>query len=139
MQTMGNGKPADTVRSAVAALNDGDIDGYLRYFDPSCQRLVAGLGRPLALSDIGDSLRQLHAAFEGLHLHEILLFGDERFVCARWRLRGRHVNDYLGFAPKGQSIDTETCEVYETAGGLVVTTWTYGDSGELFRQISAEQ
>jgi hypothetical protein len=34
MQTMGNGKPADTVRSAVVALNDGDIDGYLRYFDP---------------------------------------------------------------------------------------------------------
>jgi predicted ester cyclase len=139
MQTMGNGKPADTVRSAVAALNDGDIDGYLRYFDPSCQRWVAGLGRPLALSDIGDSLRQLHAAFEGLHLDEILLFGDERFVCARWRLRGHHVNDYLGFAPKGQSIDTETCEVYETAGGLVVTTWTYGDSGQLFRQIAAEQ
>jgi SnoaL-like polyketide cyclase len=84
MQTTGNGNPADTVRSAVAALNDGDID---------------------------DSLLQLHAAFEGLHLHEILLFGDERFVCARWRLRGRHVNDYLGYAPKGQSIDTETCRI----------------------------
>jgi hypothetical protein len=66
MQTMDNGKPADTVRSAVAALNDGDIDGYLRYFDPSGQRWVAG-------------------------------------------------------------------------PGLVVTTWTYGDSGQLFRQITAGQ
>ena len=49
------------------------------------------------------------------------------------------MHDYLGFAPKGQSIDTETCEIYETAGGSVVTTWTYGDSGEIFRQISAGQ
>jgi hypothetical protein len=127
------------VRSAVAALNNGDIDGYLRYFDPSCPRWAVGLAQPLSLTDIGDNLRLLHAAFEGLHLDEDLLFGDERFACARWRLRGRHVHDYLGFAPKGQSIDVETCEVYEVSGGLVIMTWVYGDLGQLFRQIAAEE
>jgi predicted ester cyclase len=136
---MGSSTAVDAVRSAVAALNDGDIDGYLRHFDPSCQRWVAGLEKPLTLAEIGDSLRQLHGAFEGLHLGEDLLFGDERFACARWRLRGRHVHDYLGFAPTGRSIDTETCEIYQIEDGLVVTTWTYGDLGQLFRQIGAEQ
>jgi hypothetical protein len=136
---MGDSKAADVIRSAVAALNDGDIDGYLQHFAPSCQRWVPGLEQPLALSEIGDSLRQLHDAFEGLHLGEDLLFGDERFACARWRLRGVHVKDYLGFAPTGRPIDAETCEVYQIGGDLVVTTWIYGDLEQLFRQITPEQ
>jgi hypothetical protein len=136
---MGDGNAMAAVRSAVVALNDGDIDGYLKYFDPSCLRWVAGFAQPLTLADIADSLRQSHAAFEGLHLDEDLLFGDERYVCARWRLRGLHVSDYLGVAPKRRSIDVETCEVYEIDSDLVVTTWTYGDPGQLIRQITAEE
>jgi hypothetical protein len=120
-------------------LNDSDMDGYLRYFDPSCLRWVAGFEQPLTLTEISDAFRQLHDAFEGLHLDEDLLFGDERFACARWRLRGLHVKDYLGYAPTGRSIDTQTCEIYQLDGGLVITTWTYGDTGQLFRQIAAGQ
>lgn len=135
---MGDSTAVDVVRSAVTALNDGDVDGYLRRFEPSCPRWVPGLAQPLTLAEISDNFRQLYDAFEGLHLGEDLLFGDERFACARWRLRGRHVRDYLGFAPKGRSIDVETCEVYEVSGGLVITTWVYGDLGQLFRQIAEE-
>jgi hypothetical protein len=79
---------AGSVRAPVVALNDGDIDGYLGYFHPSCLRWAGGLAQPVALSDIGDSLRELHAVFECLRLDEALLFGDERFACAHWRLRG---------------------------------------------------
>jgi SnoaL-like polyketide cyclase len=133
---MGDSKAVDAVRLAVAALNGGDVDRYLGYFEPSCKRWVAGFEQPLTLADVGDGLRQLHAAFEGLHLDEDLLFGDERFACARWRMRGLHVHDYLGMAPAGQSIDVETCEVYETGGDFVVTSWVYGDLlGQLVRQI----
>ena len=135
---MADSTAVDAVRSAVAALNDGDVDGYLRYFVPSCPRWVPGIEQPLSLTDIADNFRLLQAAFEDLHLHEDLLFGDERFACARWRLRGLHVGDYMGFAPKGQSIDVETCEIYEVSDGLVVASWVYGDLGQLFRQIGAE-
>ena len=99
---------------------------------------AVGLAQPLTLTDIADNFRLLYDAFEGLHLDEDLLFGDERFACARWRLRGLHVGDYMGFAPKGQSIDVETCEIYEVSDGLVVASWVYGDLGQLFRQIGAE-
>jgi hypothetical protein len=133
---MGDSKAVDAVRLAVAALNGGDVDRYLGYFEPSCKRWVAGFEQPLTLADVADGLRQLHAAFEDLHLDEDLLFGDERFACARWRMRGLHVHDYLGMAPAGQSIDVETCEVYEIGGDLVVTSWVYGDLlGQLVRQI----
>jgi predicted ester cyclase len=136
---MGDSTAVDAVRSAVTALNDGDIDGYLRRFDPSCPRWVPGLAQPLTLSEISDNFRQLHDAFEGLHLGEDLLFGDDQFACARWRLRGLHVKDYMGYPPSGQAIDAETCEIYQVSGGVVVTSWVYGDLGQLFRQIAGGQ
>jgi predicted ester cyclase len=49
------------------------------------------------------------------------------------------VQDYLGCPPLGKEIDTETCEVYQVSDGLVVTSWVYGDLGQLFRQIAGEQ
>lgn len=128
----------DAVRSAVTAFNDGNIAGYLAHFDPSSKRWIGGVTTPLSFTDIDDNLHQLHAAFADLHLDEELLFGDERFVCARWRLRGRHVDDYLGFAPTGHSIDFETCEVYEIDAGRVIGTWVYGDLDQLIRQISPQ-
>jgi predicted ester cyclase len=133
---MSDSTAVNVVRLAVTALNDGDIDGYLRRFDPSCPRWVPGLAQPLTLSEISDSFRQLRDAFEGLHLGEDLLFGDDQFACARWRLRGLHVKDYMGYPPSGQAIDTETCEIYQVSGGVVVTSWAYGDLGLLFRQIA---
>jgi predicted ester cyclase len=136
---MADNAPADVVRSAVMALNNGDIDGYLRHFDPSCPRRVPGLVQPLTLAEISDNFRQLHDAFEGLHLGEDLLFGDDQFACARWRLRGRHVKDYMGYPPLGKEIDAETCEVYQVSAGIVVESWVYGDLGQLFRQIAGEQ
>jgi hypothetical protein len=129
------------VRAAVAALNAGDIVGYLGGFDSESRRWVAGFPEPFTVADVGDGLRQLHAAFEGLHLDEgeNVVFGDEQFACARWRMRGVHVNDYLGFAPTGRSIDVETCEVYEIGRDLVVASWVYGDVlGQLARQIAGE-
>jgi predicted ester cyclase len=127
----------NSIRAAVAALNSGNIDGYLQHFDPTCERWVAGLEQPLSLTNIRDGIQHLYGAFEALYLHEDLLFGNEQFVCARWRLRGVHVKDYLGIAPTRRQIDTQTCEVYEFRGDLVVATWSYGDPGQMFRQIGA--
>jgi predicted ester cyclase len=129
--------PVDAVRSAVAALNDGRIDRYLAHFDPSSPRWIGGVATPLSLTDIEDNLHQMQAAFADLHLDAEQIFGDERFVCARWRLRGRHVGDYLGLAPTGQSIDFETCEVYEIEAGRVIASWVYGDINQLVQQITA--
>jgi predicted ester cyclase len=126
------------VRDAVAALNDGEVDGYFRHFDPACLRWIAGFAEPLSLADVRDSFEQLRDAFAGFHLYEDLLFGDDRFVGARWRLQGRHTNEYLGVAAGGRSIDVETCEIYEVADGVVVASWVYGDVlAQLVSQLSA--
>jgi predicted ester cyclase len=124
-----------SIRAAVAALNGGDIDGYIQHFDPACMRWVCGLEQPLTLTNIRAGIQHLRGAFEALYLHEDLLFGNEQFVCARWRLRGVHVKDYMGIAPTRRQIDTQTCEVYEFRGERVVATWAYGDPGQMLRQI----
>jgi hypothetical protein len=132
-------RPVDAIRTAVQALNEADLDRYLGHFDPTCERWAVGFDQPLTLGDVAAGFRDLDAAFEDLRLDEDLLFGDDHFACARWRMRGVHVRDYLGVAPTGRRIDVETCEVYEFADGRVVTSWVYGDVlGQLIRQIGAE-
>jgi hypothetical protein len=125
------------IRSAVAALNAGDVDGYLGHFDPACPRWIPGSDQPLSLADIGDNLRQLEAGFDGLHLHEELLFGDETHACAHWRLVGRHVRECYGIPPSRNAIDVPTCEVYEVRAGVVTASWVHGNPAILFDQIAA--
>jgi len=128
----------DVIRSAVSALNGGDVEGYLGHFDPGCRRWIVGFREPLSLSQVGEALRQLDAAFDPLELGADALFGEGGLVCARWRLRGTHVGEYLGVASTSREIDVEQCEVYSLDGGVVVESWVYVDPGELFRQIGAE-
>jgi predicted ester cyclase len=133
---MGDTRCTDALRDAVAALNDGDIDGYLRSFHPSCRRWVVGLEQPLSVADIGENLRHMSTAFHPLTLDTESLFGADDKVCARWRLRGTHTHDFLGYAATGQDIDVRTCEVYDFADATVREVWTYGDPMDLFRQIT---
>lgn len=123
------------IRAAVAALNRGELDGYLQHFGPSSVRWVDGIEDPFSLSSVSENLSQLLTAFEGLHLSEELLFGIDRYACAHWRMTGRHMAQYFDLPPTGRAIDVRTCEVYEFEAGQVSTTWTHGDLTALFHQI----
>ena len=135
---MGLGTRVASIRDAVAALNVGDIEGYLRRFAPASKRWIAGMDQPLSLDNIRESLVQLQEGFESLRLDEDVVFGDETYVCARWRLSGVHTGDYMGLPPKGCRIDARTCEVYLFAGEVVAESWVYGDLQEIFRQVTAD-
>jgi predicted ester cyclase len=126
----------DLIRRAVAALNAGDVEGYLAGFSPDAPRWASGLATPLTLDDIRANLTLLIAAFDRLHLDEDLLFGARGFVCARWTLRGVHVGDYGGIAPTHRDIAVESCEIYECTDGKVVRSWVYSDMTSLFNQIT---
>jgi predicted ester cyclase len=125
----------EAIRSAVGFVNSGDIESYLGGFHPDCLRWVATIATPFSLDEVGENLRLLGAGFDRLRLVDEALFGGGDLVCARWRLRGTHVADYLGLAATGREIDVEMCEVYQFDHGQVAATWAYGDPGQLFRQI----
>jgi predicted ester cyclase len=126
------------VRRAVAALNAGDIEGYLSGFALDCLRWVGGLGVALTVPDIRDNLGQLFAAFDNLHLEEDLLFGGDGHVCARWTLRGVHTGEYGGIAPTHREIAVDNCEVYTFTADKVTECHVYGESMSLFNQLSGE-
>jgi predicted ester cyclase len=125
----------DLIRRAVAALNAGDVDGYFAGFAPDSVRWATGLDAPLPRSDIEANLRQMVAAFDQLHLHEDLLFGDNGHVFARWTLRGIHTGHYAGIAPTHRAIAVQTDELYAISGSVVTESWVYGDLTSLFDQL----
>ena len=127
------------IRSAVAAFNVGDIDGYLGHFAASCVRWIAGFDQPLSLMEIGTNMRQLVDAFSPLRLDEELLVSREGVACARWQLRGTQVADYLSVPSSGAAIDVAICEIYEVTDRVVTEVWSYQDPGQLFRQVAAGQ
>ena len=129
--------PIEAVRTAVAALNAGNVEGYLRHIDPGCMRWVAGLDQPVNLEDVSKGARHLRDAFEALFLHEDQLFGSGQLVCARWRMSGIHVKPYMGIPSQRRQINVQTCEIYAFKDNLVSEVWTYGDPAQLIRQISA--
>jgi ketosteroid isomerase-like protein len=130
-------EPIRAVRAAVAALNRGDADGYLAHFDPSCPRWFAGAEDPVSLDVVGEGIRDLIDAFDGVHLDEEALFGSDGLVCARWILRGHHARPFLGVAASRRDIAVHTCEIYEVRDGMVTTVWTYQDPLALLQQIGA--
>ena len=123
------------IRGAVAALNAGDVEGYLAGFSADSLRWVSGLETPLTLNDIRANLNQMTAAFDRLRLDEDLLFGARCHVCARWTLRGNHIGDYAGIPPTHREVAVETCEVYAFVDATVSESWVYGDTNSLFDQL----
>jgi len=132
-------REVNLIRRAVAALNAGDIEGYLGGFAPDCLRRVGGLGVALTVPDIRDNIGQLFASFDELHLDEDLLFGGDGHVCARWTLRGVHTGEYGGIAPTHREIAVDTCEVYTFTGDKVTECYVYGESMSIFNQLSGER
>jgi predicted ester cyclase len=127
------------IRAAVAAFNRGDVDGYLAAFDPAGRRWIVGIGEALSLSDVDEGMRQLHAAFNPLHLDEDALFGADGMVCARWRLRGVQVGPYLGVGSAGADLSVEQCEIYRFEGDRVAEVWTYVDPNAIFDQLTTAE
>lgn len=127
-----------TVRRAVAALNAGDVAGYIAYFDPECPRWSPGMDEPAPLSLIRESSEMLLTALEGFHLEELQLLGTGAFVCAHWRLQGKHTGEYFGFPPTHNDVSIENIEIYQfesSAGGLICSTWTFGDQADFLDQL----
>jgi predicted ester cyclase len=79
----------------------------------------------------------MHQAFDAFHLDALLLIESGDYVIARWRTTGVHTGEYLGMAPTGHAIDSETAEIYEFRDGKVARSWSYGDPGTMVRQLTA--
>jgi predicted ester cyclase len=129
---------AEAIRSAVDALNRGDVDTYAAAFHPDAERGVPGVHEMLPLAVSLEVLRGLQQAFDGFNLDPVLMLESGNYVVARWRATGTHTGTFQGIAPTQHRIDTESCEIYEFRDGRVARSWAYGDPAEVSAQLTSE-
>jgi predicted ester cyclase len=126
----------DVTIDAVAALNRGDLDGYLSIYAPGA--VVHGLpdhvtpdaqGHREVLADIRRSLPDFRAQVEA-----VVAEGD--LLAARITYSGTHLGTMRGVAPTGRVLSWEamTFRRYDDES-RVVERWIVGDNLGLLHQL----
>ena len=126
----------DVTLDAVAALNRGDLDGYLSIYAPGA--VVHGLpdhvtpdaeGHREVLADIRRSLPDFRAQVEA-----VVAEGD--LLAARITYSGTHLGTMRGVAPTGRVLSWEamTFRRYDDES-RVVERWIVGDNLGLLHQL----
>ena len=125
---------ADTIRTAVDAMNRGDLDTYALIFADGARRWTAGVGET-GVAESLDEMRGLSAGFADFHLDTDALIDGGDHVVARWRARGTHTGEFMGITATNIEIDIPVCEIYAFTDGKVTQTWMYSDPLALPKQL----
>ena len=93
-----------TFDTAIAAWNAGDLDGYLRLYDPSVQ-LHGYSEAPLGLDDVRGFYQGVWAAIAApqIHVHQVSETADGWLWC-RAVMTGTHAGDFFGIPATGNPI-----------------------------------
>src|SRR5687768_9681998 len=124
----------EVVRRAIDALNAHDVDAMSatwtedmveRFPDRTCH------GR----AEIAQYFRDLIAAVEGLHMHEVAMFGDDEHVCFHWRMTGRHVGPWGGVDGTGREISMDGIDHFAVRDGKIVSNFVVADQLQFAEQV----
>ncbi len=117
----------EAIRQAYAALNRGDIDGFVKDFDPQVVRIEFE-GSPMAGEFHGIDAVRAHVAqgrstwAEGACEPErLVVSGDKVVVCCHVRVRLKDHTEWL---------DGRTTDVYTFRDGKVIEFRTFADESE---------
>lgn len=127
---------AATIASAVARLNDGDVDGYITTLYHPESRFhgfpeMFGTDR----NGITEFFRALVAAVPDARIdaQDLLESGDR--VAVRFTLTGTHRGELLGAAPTGSHLAAEGITILRFEGDHVVERWNRLDDVSLLQQL----
>jgi steroid delta-isomerase-like uncharacterized protein len=123
----------------VAAENDKDVERVMRTFTRPCYDLaVAGGG--LVEGDAAVRLLQARnwTAFTGVRYEPVRLHHADDAVILEYRVRGRHVGNYLGVPPTEAPIDVPAIAVFDFEGRDLVCERPYVNQAMLLAQMKGE-
>jgi hypothetical protein len=110
-----------------------------RYLDA-----ISGKPKPDAVLDLyldDDPLKEhIRAAEAGLPLYELVaeeIIADGDVVAVRGRVRGKHLGEFAGMPPSGNTVDFAIFVSYRIANGKIVDHWMLTDNMALMQQIGA--
>lgn len=119
------------------ALSERDIDAALACWKPGGTDRVIGQPALVAPDGIRAYFEELFAAFPDFSF-EVIDTTTQRERCSvRWRAQGTFTGPgrFQGFAPNGERIAIEGCDVVEVAQEQIVANTVYLDSAEVARQL----
>jgi predicted ester cyclase len=122
--------------AAVAALNRGDVDGYLAIYAPDA--VVHGLPEHVTPDVAGhrEVLEEMRRALPDLRAQLAAVVAEGDLLAARLSYWGTHRGTMLGAAPTGRVItwDAMTFRRFD-AQGRVVERWIIGDDLGLLHEL----
>ncbi len=122
--------------AAVAALNRGDVDGYLAIYAPDA--VVHGLPEHVTPDVAGhrEVLEEMRRALPDLRAQLAAVVAEGDLLAARVTYWGTHQGLMLGAAPTGRVItwDAMTFRRFD-AQGRVVERWIIGDDLGLLHEL----
>ena len=119
------------------ALNKRDLDGAVACWKPGGVERLIGQAELVAPDGVRDYFAELFAAFPDFSF-ELLDTTTQRERCSvRWRATGTFVGPgrFQGFAPNGEQIALEGCDVLRVVDDQIVANSAYLDSGDVARQL----
>lgn len=129
----------DALKSALAAWNHGDLDGYLALYDDAI--VLHGYSpAPMDKAAVSDFYRYgIWGAFPNpqLELHDAFEVGDK--VVARATLTGTHQGPFLGAPATGKPVAVGTITILQFKDGRCVERWSQADMLGAMMQIGAIQ
>jgi predicted ester cyclase len=127
---------ASTIANAVARLNMGDVDGYVRALYHPHSRFhgfpdVFGSDR----DGIADFFRALLGAVPDARITAEDLFADGDRVAVRYTLTGSHEGELFGAAGTGRPLNVEGITLLRFENDLVAERWNRLDDVTLLTQL----
>jgi steroid delta-isomerase-like uncharacterized protein len=130
-------KNIELLRSALEALNAGDLETCLARMEPEFIINIAGVPQRTGRDTWKQGVDYFKQAFPDITTTVEDIFGTGDRVAVRLTFTGTHTGEFQGIPATGRTITYSSNEIYRISGnGLIAEEWICSDIASLFAQIS---
>ena len=124
-------------RQYFDALTRHELDAAVGYWAPGAVERLIGQDELIAPDGVREYFGALFDAFPDFAFEVVDTTTQRERCTVRWRATATFIGPgrFQGFAPNGERITIEGCDVIEVADDLIVANTAYVDSGDVARQL----
>ena len=115
--------------------NELNADIAHRYLHDDFVDYEAPPGTPGGPEGYLGTARWMNGVFENAHWDHLDSFSEGDRAVIRVRFTGKHVGDFLGFAPTHRDVSIEQMHIYKVVDGLVTEHWGCRQDLDLMVQL----
>jgi len=76
-----------------------------------------------------------HNGFSNVKMEVLLQVAEGNYVCARWRMRGKHTGRFMGYAPTGKTTTWTGTQTDRYEDGKLVESWVDWDKSSFLEGL----